>query len=91
MNCGLLDLQLHQLYVPRDNAMGLIMAKTSNIVARTRKNYVFIINVLAIKPINIVPMQLSGIRDSRSSITAAMTGPNKALFMGGIVKANVIF
>ena len=35
--------------------MGLIMAKTSNTVTGPRRNYVFIINVLAIKAINVVP------------------------------------
>ena len=55
MNCGRLDLQLHRFHVSRDHAKGLIMAKTRYVVAGTKRNYVFIINVLVIKLINVVP------------------------------------
>ena len=66
MNCDWLDHQLHQFHVSRDHPKGLIMAKTSNVVAGTRRNYVFVINVSAIKLINVVPHE--AIRETRQPI-----------------------
>ena len=42
------------------------MAKTSNVVARTRRNYVFITSVSAIKLINVVPH--AAIRETRQPV-----------------------
>ena len=100
MNCGWLDLQLHRFHVSRDHAKGLIMAKTSNVVTGTRRNYVFILNVSAIKLINVVPH--AAIRETRQLVVVNGSDyrPKQAVFyvnicqpffMCGIVQAYVIF